>query len=170
MGHVSYCHSGQSAVAVPPGTRHCYLCPKLRLAHSVSKWTHLEAEGGLRRVAVVTHGRMGEAADLLRPSCVVRSLPAPFFSGSGQAGDSHSDSNFGWGSFLKFLPLFLPHLSPSSSPTYPHHPPHTLWAWLIHVAPDLTGPPPGMPVVLMGACLKEKWKRMVLPQTERASK
>ena len=34
----------------------------------------------------------------------------------------------------------------------------------------LTGPPPGMPVVLMGVCLKEKWRRTVLPQTERASK
>ena len=116
VGHVSYCHSGQSAVAAPPGTRHSNLCPKLRLAHSAFKWTHLEAEGGLQRVTVFTHGRMGEAADLLRSSCVVRSLSAPFFSGWGQAGDSHSDSNLRWGSFSKFLPLFLPrpHLLPSS--------------------------------------------------------
>ena len=61
---------------------------------------------------------------------------------------------------------------PASLPSPPPPPPIIL---LVHCGPGsstwlLMGLPPGMPVVLMGVCLKEKWRRTVLPQTERASK
>ena len=172
VGRVSHCRSGSHLLGPAPltvglaGSGSLY--PTLMLSHSGFRWTHLEAEGGLRRVAAVT--MEGWERQLTCSDQAVWSGVYLLHSSLGRVRQvtailiPTSDEAASWSSCL------------SSFPTSPHYPPLPTPIILpTHCGPGsstwlLTGPTPGMPVVLMGACLKEKWKRTFYHKQKRLAK